>query len=804
MGARSFLLRRDAPAFLAFAALTLTLTFPLFLHLGDRVTSDARDPMYALWLESWELGAAGHPAHFADGNIFYPHRGAAFFGDPVPALALFGAPVRLLGGSPVAAYNIVFLLSFLVASGGMYLLAKRLTGSRRAAFVAGLVFAFFPYRFAHLGHLELLYCGWIPFCFLFVHRYFDAPSLRNALGIAAFYLLQVLSCAYYGEYMAFFLGLTAVYYAARTGAFKRQAFWRDAGVAGALTLAVLGPYFYAMLQVHGRLLFTRAMWEVQLYSAELQHYLAAPPINLLWGRLTGGLGAQEWQLFPGLVPIALSLLWLLGRRTAGAAPFSAASPAAASESGGRVPWGFRAWDAANAAWFLFVLYLGFWGGRGVTVAGIWVSTRTLRDPVGLLLVSLLLRALLAAPTRRKWGTAWRALMPSEKTYALIAAAAWFLSFGPEIRILGRSIIAGPYAFFYDWVPGFKNVRVPARFAVMVMLSLSVMSAWGMMRLMRRRRGGEGSAWMPGLAAALVVIEALAVPIPLSPIPVGDNVPPIYKDVAELPESAVLVELPMPARDGDEADEASAVYFSSLHKRRIVNGYSGNAPAGYRVVREALDAFPSEATLALLRDLGVDHVLIHAGGYRAPKGEEMLGALERLDGAATPVAERDGDHLLRLTPPPAPAAPPAQTLTPVGDPGKWAATASLNPKDVRRALDGNAATAWSTGYPQRAGDTFEIDFGETLAFTAIELRLGTNPLDYPRSFVVEGSDDGRVWSKLAERSGFFPAVSKATIEDVRSYAVPISVGSASARRVRIILTSPHPERHWSIAEIGVLR
>lgn len=798
MGARLRPRRADLAAFLAFAALTLALTFPLILHVGDRVASDARDPMYALWLEGWELAAAGNPAHFADGNIFYPHRGAAFFGDPAPALAVFGAPVRLLGGNPVAAYNFVFLLSFLVAAWGMYLLAKRLTGSRGAAFVAGLIFAFFPYRFAHIGHLELLFCGWIPFCLLFVHKYFDAPRLRNALGIAAFYLLQVLSCAYYGDYMAFFLGLTAVYFAARTGAFKRPSFWRDAAVAGALTLAVLGPYFYAMLQVHGRLLFTRAIWEVQLYSAELQHYLAVPPFNRIWGWLLGGLGAQEWQLFPGLVPIALALLWVFDRRKAS----PGAASGAAGGSGGHLPRGFRAWDAANAAWFLFVLYLGFWGGRGVTVAGIWISTRTLRDPVGLLLVSLVLRLLLAAPTRRKWSSAGRALTAPEKTYALTAVAAWLLSFGPEIRILGRSIIAGPYALFFDWVPGFKNVRVPARFAVMVMLGLSVMSAWGVLRLMRRRPGAKAAAWAGALAAALIVVEALSVPIPLSPIPVGDKVPPIYADVAKQPESAVLVELPMPARDADEADEAGAVYFAGLHRRRIVNGYSGNAPAGYRVVREAMDAFPSEATLALLRDLGVDHILVHARGYRAPKGEEMVRALERFPGAAALVAERDGDYLWRLTPPPAADAAVEPALAPVGDLSKWTAAASLHPGDARSAIDGDAATAWSTGYPQRTGDSFEIDFGETLEFAMVELKLGSNPLDYPRSFVVEGSADGRAWSRLAERTGFFPAFSKATIEDVRSYAVPIPVGNASARRVRFTLTASHPERHWSIAEIVV--
>jgi hypothetical protein len=783
-------------------------------------SSDARDPMYALWLLSWDVRAAtGSPLHIADGNIFYPHRGAAFYGDAVPALALFAAPVLFLTRNPVAAYNVLFLLSFVIAAHGMYLLVKRLTSSRNAAFVAGLIFAFFPYRFAHLGHLELLFCGWIPYCFLFIHRYFDAPSIRNMMGIAGFYILQVLSCAYYGEYMTFFVGLTALYYAARSGAFRRPRFWRDAGLAVALAAALLGPYFYAMLQVHRRMLFTRAMWEIKLYSAELQHYLAAPPINRVWGWLTGGLGAQEWQLFPGLVPIVLSLAWLFWKRgdVTRPAPLAVAPRA-------RTAWGFRVWDAANAALFLFVVYLGIWGGRGVTVAGIWISTRTLKDPVAFLLLSLILRVISSPRARTRWRSAWGSLAAPEKTYSLIVAAAWLLSFGPVIRILGREIITGPYAFFFDWVPGFRNVRVPSRFAVMFMLGLSVMSGWGVLRIAGRRktaksatvagapgfaRGSSSAAkahpttLIAGVAAALVIIESLAIPIPLSPVPVGDRIPAIYADVARLPESAVLIELPMPARDSDESDEAAAVYFSSYHRRRIVNGYSGNAPPGYRVVREAMETFPSEATLSLLRDLGVDHVLVHGRGYRAPKGEEMLRGLETFDAFVDPVAERDGDHLVRLKLPPTVPGPPGESFRPVGDSKKWSAVATLNPTDARLAFDGDPATGWSTGYPQRTGDSFEIDFGESLDFRKIELRLGTNPLDYPRDFIVESSADGRVWSRLSGRKGFFPPVDLRTIEDVLKYAVPIPVAPTTARKLRITLTGPHPERHWSINEIAIL-
>ena len=56
-------------------------------------------------------------------------------------------------------YNFAFLLSYVLAGSGMYLLAKSLTGSRSAAVLAGVAFAFAPYRVAQAPHLQVLNVG---------------------------------------------------------------------------------------------------------------------------------------------------------------------------------------------------------------------------------------------------------------------------------------------------------------------------------------------------------------------------------------------------------------------------------------------------------------------------------------------------------------------------------------------------------------------------------------------------------------------------------------------------------------------
>ena len=273
---------------LAFAALTAAMTLPLLFHLSDHVASDLRDPLYAMFVMTWNVrSAASGFAGFADANIFFPHRGTLFYADVLPVESILDAPVLAATGNPVLAYNIVFLITFLVSGLGMYALVRRLTGSGNAAFLAGIIFAFFPYHFAHSAHLEILFMGWIPLFFLYVHKFFDRPTAANALGMAGFYVLQVASCIYYGEYLTLFAALTFLYFIWTKRGWTSGRIWAGLAVFAAASAAVLGPYILQFLRIHARLLFVRSSWEAEFFSAEVQHFAAVPPFNAAWGWLTG-------------------------------------------------------------------------------------------------------------------------------------------------------------------------------------------------------------------------------------------------------------------------------------------------------------------------------------------------------------------------------------------------------------------------------------------------------------------------------------------------------------------------------------
>ena len=117
------------------------------------------------------------------------------------------APLVWLGVHQVIAYNVLILSSFVLSGIGMFILARSLTHHFGAALLAGLVFAFLPYRFLHYHHVELLMAHWMPLSQWAVHRAIARGRLRDGMLAGAFFVLQVLSSVYYGIFFATYLAL---------------------------------------------------------------------------------------------------------------------------------------------------------------------------------------------------------------------------------------------------------------------------------------------------------------------------------------------------------------------------------------------------------------------------------------------------------------------------------------------------------------------------------------------------------------------------------------------------------------------
>jgi len=244
-----------------------------------------------------------------------------------------------------------------------------------------------------------------------------------------------------------------------------------------------------------------------------------------------------------------------------------------------------------------------------------------------------------------------------------------MSFGPHIYTRGRLLEdTNVYAIFYNRVPGFDGLRVPARFGMIVALGLSALAAHGGVALSRARHGRLFVA----LAGALVVIESIAMPLPLNgnafdykqrdlaPLPghieTGPAAPPVYQFIAGLPSSAMVIEFPF----GEVAFEARYMFYSTIHWRPLVNGYSGGAPTEYGLLTERLkDTFRRpEFAWQALSSSGATHAVVHEAGYTGGRGHQVSDWL-RVHGARELAAFGD-DHVFELPE----RQPPAASRQPV--------------------------------------------------------------------------------------------------------------------------------------------
>ena len=208
---------------------------------------------------------------------------------------------------------------------------------------------------------------------------------------------------------------------------------------------------------------------------------------------------------------------------------------------------------------------------------------------------------------------WPPLSAARIGYGLGLALAFEISLGFNgLLYPGLREIALPY----------RGLRVPARMAMVVGLSLAILAGYGVARIARwcRSRGVRIAVLL--VLAGLVVVEYRSRLILKD---VWTRPPPVYASLAGRPD-AVLLELPLIAPD--VALEPIYMYFSTFHWHRLVNGYSGFSPPSYRDLLQTMTTFPDDASMAELRRRGVNFVVVHGAFYKPAEYSDLVSRLEQ--------------------------------------------------------------------------------------------------------------------------------------------------------------------------------
>jgi len=293
-----------------FGALAIVMTWPLARQIATHAPQH-HDVYFNMWRLRWFAHAlASSPAHLFDGNIFHPEPNTLALSDAMLVEGAIASPMIWARGNAVAVQNIMILLPIALSGTAMFALARYLTGSRAAALIAGIVFAFAPYRFEHLMHMELQWALWTPIAFLALHRLYDTGGLKYGVAAGVCVALQTLSCIYYGVFLATLLPVAALLLV-RDRAIAWRALAGPAAAGAAIALVVAAVYARPFLREQRRI-GDRPIDEIQSFSAQPQDYLVAPPGNHIYGNPQRP-GLPERRLFPGVTAVLLACAGLLLR-----------------------------------------------------------------------------------------------------------------------------------------------------------------------------------------------------------------------------------------------------------------------------------------------------------------------------------------------------------------------------------------------------------------------------------------------------------------------------------------------------------
>lgn len=744
-------------AIAAYAVITIALTWPLLPRLGAVVPKDLGDPLFSTWALWWNARLVPFSAAWWDAPIFVPAGGAMALADPRVGLSLLTTPLIHAGVSPLGAYGVAFLLTFVASASAVYALCRVLAVSRGAAFVGGLAFGFHPFRAAHLEHLELLALYWLPITLACLHAWRRGGRDAWLAGAAATLLLQGLTTGYYLAYGLVLVGGWIAW-------FGRHRPWPEVGrltLAAAAPIAVLSPVWWHVRTVHRHLGLARTITDTETLSADLLGFLAPPEMLAFWNRSPWA-ATPETALFPGLTAagVVLGAWWL------------SAAPQSTPPAWERV----ARWSALTAVVPAALGAIAATSGA-FAIGPDWLrlSVSNLYKPLSVALAGLLPWLLTRARLRHAWATASPLAF-----YALATAGLWVLALGPTARLAGERVLyKAPYAWLMA-VPGVGDtLRAPARFAMLAALTLAVAAALSLDRLrgrLSRRAGG-------GLSAAVVIgvlADGWIDPLPL-PAP-----PPARAAIDQAPPEAPVLELPLGV-----FEDTAAMYRAIAHGRRLANGYSGYRPPHYQVLAAALDDGDTSVLGVLAGDTGL---VVTVDG--TPEGRR-LGDLVRREFAGGGSRPSTGHDLLRIPPRPRPVPPRAGAAWPI-----VAVTASAGRATLAQLRDGDLRTAWTSAGPQAGGESVVVDLGEVRSIVGVQLSLGPYAFAYPRHLTVATSTDGVTWRDVW---GGRPAsaVLGAALDVPAAVPLPIAVSATAARYVRMTAgaAAPHP---WAIAELTVLR
>jgi hypothetical protein len=287
--------RYDLAVLGLYGLLALVLALPLVSNLNTVLAGQSSDVYHNPWADWWTKKALteGLDFYYTD-YMFYPQGTSLAFHSFTHVNTFIILLLTPLTGY-FAAYNIVILLAYMLSGFSMYLLVTHLTGCRPAAFVAGLVFAFYPYHIFESAHPILVSTQWMPLFALALMRSLRSTGssrFKQIVLAALWFLLTALSSWHLMIMLSMWTFLYLLY-----GLLFERSEWAPRTFHSLVLLAVvvglvLIPFLWPMMR---ELVTSDASYVTRSsgHGSDLLSFIVPNRYNPLLGSLVGTLGLED-------------------------------------------------------------------------------------------------------------------------------------------------------------------------------------------------------------------------------------------------------------------------------------------------------------------------------------------------------------------------------------------------------------------------------------------------------------------------------------------------------------------------------
>jgi len=200
-------------AFLLYGLVYLFYTYPLGLNfatkfMGIPLYGDSTSYIWSIWHFKYALGQGLNP--FETQMLFSPMGSSILMHSSVPIAGI----LNLVIDRPILTMNLVLLLSFAFSGLGVFNLLRYFKVNLYLSLVGGFIYAFFPYKTAHLPeHFNLELTALIPFFVFYILKTFRFEpgklvpilvSKKYLLVLVVLSFLSLLTDHYYSVYVFYF------------------------------------------------------------------------------------------------------------------------------------------------------------------------------------------------------------------------------------------------------------------------------------------------------------------------------------------------------------------------------------------------------------------------------------------------------------------------------------------------------------------------------------------------------------------------------------------------------------------------